>query len=331
MTLAATGFRPCPAETAAPSIIQISTIRAKRETTRAGLCVQCCCRRVLHIKYHTLKKFDVKFCSSVWSQQIVEQMTTLKNLIPVNKSYTLLSVETSWVLIWIWHLSHPSHKLALSPNTVYAYRADTLPTAGIIKDFSSQTAKTFPACNSAARFMSNQLLPQKAKEEQSSNTWWWQHQGRTFLLCTWSCDTRAALDEPALPKPIPQQKAFSFKVASCGPPYHEMDTSKLPTLHLYSLNSAEIHTGTHRNRSGTSFFMVQYLHQHWYFGTFPLRKEAFHFMSPQEWWGSLGFYSCQRHTSLFWSSTASCREKGNKTGCEQDQINIYSKVCVAFV
>lgn len=55
-----------------------------------------------------------------------------------------------------------------------------------------------------------------------------------------------------------------------------------PTLHLYSLNSAEIHTGTHRNGFGTSFCMDQYFHQHWYFGTLPLRKDAFHFMSKQE-------------------------------------------------
>lgn len=107
---------------------------------------------------------------------------------------------------------------------------------------------------------------------------------------------------------------------------------KMPALHLYSLNSAEIHTVTHRNRLGHSFGMDQYLHQHWYLGTLPLRKDAFHFMSPQERWGSLGFYSCQRQTSLFWRSTEICREKGNKeTGCEQDQINTYWEVCIAFV
>lgn len=162
----------------------------------------------------------------MWSHQIVEQTTTLKNPFPVNKPYMLLSVETSWVLIW--HTSHPSHNLALSPNTADAYRADTLPTAGIIKAFPSQTVKTFPACNFAARLMSNQLLPQEAKEEQSNSICWWQHQGRMSLPCTWSRDARAALAEPALSKPIPQQKALCFEAASSGPPYYEMDTSIHP-------------------------------------------------------------------------------------------------------
>lgn len=56
MTSAAMGLRPCPAETAAPFIIQISTIRAESKTTLAGLCVQCCCHWALHIKYRAQKK-----------------------------------------------------------------------------------------------------------------------------------------------------------------------------------------------------------------------------------------------------------------------------------
>lgn len=40
--------------------------------------------------------------------------------------------------------------------------------------------------------------------------------------------TRATLDEPALSKPIPQQKHLRFEAASSGPTYHKMDASRHP-------------------------------------------------------------------------------------------------------
>lgn len=91
--------------------------QGRRRNTLAGLCVQSCCHWGLHIKYQALKELVVCLILFQWSHQTTKQTTTLKNTFP-NKSSALLSVVTSWGLMW--HTSHASPELALSPDTMDA-------------------------------------------------------------------------------------------------------------------------------------------------------------------------------------------------------------------
>lgn len=142
----------------------------------------------------------------------------------------------------------------------------------------------------------------------------------------WSHDTGAASDEPALPNPSHSKKACILK-----PPPVVLCTMRdgyfqTPTLDLYSLNSAEIHTGTHRNGFGTSFCMEQYFHQHWYSGTLPLRKDAFHFMSKQEWGWVTWFWLVSKADKVCFEALlkAAERQKGDRIWTRSNKYTITS-------